>query len=207
MPNTNHLGVTGPNGYLCKSYTSGFYAPSNSCGYNAVNWTSTSSNGISLVISNPNSITGTTISNFKPNAMYSITGTFTCNGGNSVTRSLTVVTGNQCLRIIENDGNGLMDPEFANKEIMSENQRMNFGDIEIFPNPLIRGELLNFTTNDSIRVYKISVYSNSGELLKTINNPKSNEIGYLNKGNPEVYHIIFETNKGLILKKLILNKQ
>jgi hypothetical protein len=71
-------------------------------------------------------------------------------------------------------------------------------DIVLFPNPATA--ILNIET--SLKIEKINVYDTSGKIVKTLQNArKTIDVSRLQKG---VYHLEIFTDKGKVLKKIVV---
>ncbi|MCP3929485.1 MAG: T9SS type A sorting domain-containing protein [Bacteroidetes bacterium] len=179
--------MTGPNGFLCQSYTGGTYSIYNLRSPYTISWSGSNSSGSSLNFSNSTSWQ-TYVSGFSPNSLHSVNAEIRCNGVFKRMLSLTVITGASCRTYI--DGGELLsddgleyskdiknylqlesDNNFSNEKEITFNKIPYYSplnNIKMFPNPVNKGQELNIQIPENLGIENIIITNINGEIIKNI---------------------------------------
>ncbi len=75
----------------------------------------------------------------------------------------------------------------------------------VLPNPVSRNDILYITTEDYVQGYRISLYNNNGQKIYTGSNSKMIDLAQINNIESGIYHLMIETDKEKITKKIIIH--
>ena len=121
-----------------------------------------------------------TLSGFTDGQTINYACKFAFSGGLAVTKYISYVVGSNCAL-------GVEDNELVNS-------------IKIYPNPT--SGKINITSNPNVEIESLALYTITGKLIFEANNPSNTiHLNYYPKG---VYFLQIVANKGLVVKKIIL---
>ena len=178
--NSSNSYMSGPNGFLCRSYTGGRYTVKNIKPPYTVTWSGTNSRGGSLNFSSPNSLS-TNVSGFSPGSLHSVNAQIRCNGVLQRTVTTTVVTGMGCRINIEEEDANLLSEDIVltsqdDNNLYEENDNnvltlpnSSPKAIKIFPNPIGSGQEVNFQIPENLGIENITILNSNGQIVKNIN--------------------------------------
>jgi len=217
--NSSSSYVSGPNGFLCRSYTGGTYIVKNLQLPYTVTWSGTNSGGGSLNFSSPNS-QSTNVSGFSPGSLHSVNAQIRCNGVLKRTVTTTVVTGMGCRINIEEEDANLLSEDIVltsqddnNLYEENDNNALTLPNsspkaIKIFPNPIGRGQEVNFQIPENLGIENIAILNSNGQIVKNINVENrfdtKVETSSLSAG---MYFVQFKGDTIIKPQKIIVNNQ
>ncbi|WP_282031039.1 glycosyl hydrolase [Winogradskyella eximia] len=121
-----------------------------------------------------------TLSGFNDGETINYACKFAFSGGLAVTKYISYVVGSNCAL-------GVEDNELVNS-------------IKIYPNPT--SGKINITSNPNVEIESLALYTITGKLIFEANNPSNTiHLNYYQKG---VYFLKLVSNKGLVVKKIII---